>query len=49
MGDLNQEWKDAEAAARNKPDLKALEAGVKRWFDRQEQHASQNSSRRISQ
>ncbi len=41
VGDLNQEWKDAEVAAHNKPDLKALDAGVKEWFDHQEQHAGQ--------
>ena len=33
VGDLNQEWKDAQAAAQQKPDLKALDAGVKAWFD----------------
>ncbi len=33
LGDLNQEWQEAQAAAATRPDLKALEAEVKAWFD----------------
>jgi alpha-D-xyloside xylohydrolase len=33
LGDLNREWQEALEAARKKPDLKALDAEVKRWFD----------------
>jgi len=32
VGDLNQEWKDAQAAAAQKPDLAALDAQVAEWF-----------------
>lgn len=32
LGDLNQEWQDAVAIARKRPDLKALEAEVNDWF-----------------
>jgi alpha-D-xyloside xylohydrolase len=31
LGDLNQEWKDARAAAERRPDLAALETEVKEW------------------
>jgi alpha-glucosidase (family GH31 glycosyl hydrolase) len=34
LGDLNQEWKDAVAAAATRPDLKKLDAELKTWFDR---------------
>jgi alpha-D-xyloside xylohydrolase len=34
LGDLNQEWKDAQAIAAKKPDLKALDAELKAWWDR---------------
>jgi alpha-D-xyloside xylohydrolase len=33
-GDLNQEYRESVEIARKKPDLKALEAEVKVWFDR---------------
>lgn len=33
LGDLNQEWEDAVAAAHQKPDLKMLDAGVRQWFE----------------
>ena len=33
LGDLNQEWQDAQAAAATRPDIKPLEAKVKAWFD----------------
>jgi hypothetical protein len=33
LGDLNQEWRDAQAAAATRPDLKTLDAGVREWFD----------------
>jgi alpha-D-xyloside xylohydrolase len=33
LGDLNQEWADAWAIAQKRPDLKALDAGAKAWFD----------------
>jgi alpha-glucosidase (family GH31 glycosyl hydrolase) len=32
LGDLEQEWQDAQAAARTRPDLAALEQSVKDWF-----------------
>jgi hypothetical protein len=34
LGDLNREWSEALAAANTRPDLKALDAGVRAWFDR---------------
>jgi len=34
LGDLNREWSDALVAASTRPDLKALDAGVREWFDR---------------
>jgi alpha-D-xyloside xylohydrolase len=33
-GDLNQEWKDAQAIAEKKPDLKALDAELRVWWDK---------------
>jgi alpha-D-xyloside xylohydrolase len=33
LGDLNQEWRDAVAAARTRPDLKKLDAEVRQWFE----------------
>jgi len=38
LGDLNKEWQDSVEAAHNRPDLKALDAGVKQWFDKHSQH-----------
>jgi alpha-glucosidase (family GH31 glycosyl hydrolase) len=32
LGDLNKEWQESVSIARMKPDLKALDAGVKDWF-----------------
>ncbi len=32
LGDLDREYADAQAAARQRPDLKALDAGVAAWF-----------------
>jgi alpha-glucosidase (family GH31 glycosyl hydrolase) len=34
LGDLNQEYKESKAIAEKRPDLKALEAEVKAWFER---------------
>ncbi len=34
LGDLNKEWNDAVAAANTRPDLKALDAEVKAWFEK---------------
>jgi hypothetical protein len=34
LGDLNQEWSDAVAAANTRPDLKQLDAEVKAWFEK---------------
>jgi alpha-glucosidase (family GH31 glycosyl hydrolase) len=34
LGDLNQEWADAVAAAAVRPDLKKLDADLKAWFDK---------------
>jgi alpha-D-xyloside xylohydrolase len=34
LGDLNREWSDARVAANTRPDLKALDAGVREWFER---------------
>jgi alpha-D-xyloside xylohydrolase len=33
LGDLNQEWKESQAIAEKKPDLKKLDAELKQWFD----------------
>ena len=33
LGDLNREYRESVEIARKKPDLKALEAGVKSWFE----------------
>jgi alpha-glucosidase (family GH31 glycosyl hydrolase) len=35
LGDLNREWSESVAAAHNRPDIKALDAGVKDWFNQQ--------------
>jgi alpha-D-xyloside xylohydrolase len=32
LGDLNLEWREAQAAAAVRPDLKALDASVREWF-----------------
>jgi hypothetical protein len=40
LGDLNKEWQDAQAAAHRRPDLKALDAQVKAWFDDEPHQAS---------
>lgn len=34
LGDLNLEWKQSHAIAERKPDLKALDAELKEWWDR---------------
>jgi alpha-glucosidase (family GH31 glycosyl hydrolase) len=34
LGDLNQEWSDAVAAANTRPDLKQLDAEVREWFEK---------------
>jgi alpha-D-xyloside xylohydrolase len=33
LGDLNQEWKESKAIADKRPDLKALDAELRHWFD----------------
>ena len=33
-GDLNQEWKESHAIAEKKPDLKALDAELKAWWEK---------------
>ena len=33
LGDLNQEWREAKAIADKKPDLRVLDAELRRWFD----------------
>jgi alpha-glucosidase (family GH31 glycosyl hydrolase) len=40
LGDLNQEWKESLEIAQKKPDLKALDAEVKAWFDKYQQQQS---------
>jgi len=35
LGDLNKEWKDAVDIAAKRPDLKALDAELKTWWDNQ--------------
>ncbi len=37
VGDLQKEWKDSQAIAQSKPDLAALDAQVKTWFDKYQQ------------
>jgi alpha-D-xyloside xylohydrolase len=37
LGDLNREYAEALALAQKKPDLKALDAGVRVWFERLKQ------------
>jgi len=32
LGDLPREWEDAQRIARERPNLRALEADVTRWF-----------------
>jgi alpha-D-xyloside xylohydrolase len=34
LGNLHQEWKESHAAAEKRPDLKALDAELKAWWDR---------------
>jgi alpha-D-xyloside xylohydrolase len=33
LGDLNEEWREARAAAATRPDLKALDFSVSQWFE----------------
>jgi alpha-D-xyloside xylohydrolase len=33
VGDLNQEWKESLELAEKRPDLKSLDADLKKWFD----------------
>ena len=33
LGDLNKEWKESLAIAGQRPDLKMLDAELKRWFE----------------
>jgi alpha-D-xyloside xylohydrolase len=35
LGDLNQEWKESQEIAAKKPDLKALDAELKAWWEKQ--------------
>ena len=41
LGDLNREWKVSHAIAERKPDLKALDAELKAWWDRRKAGAKQ--------
>jgi alpha-D-xyloside xylohydrolase len=34
LGDLNREWKESQAIAEKKPDLKALDADLKAWWEK---------------
>lgn len=34
LGDLNKEWQESSEIAQKKPDLKALDAELKEWFDK---------------
>jgi hypothetical protein len=34
LGDLNKEWEESKAIAEKRPDLKALDAEVKAWWDK---------------
>jgi len=34
LSNLNQLWRESVEIARKKPDLKALEASVKMWFEK---------------
>jgi alpha-D-xyloside xylohydrolase len=36
LGDLNKEWQESHAIAEHKPDLKALDAELKAWFDQRQ-------------
>jgi alpha-glucosidase (family GH31 glycosyl hydrolase) len=40
VGDLNKEWKESQAIAQTKPDLAALDAQVKAWFEKYQQQAA---------
>jgi len=37
LGDLNQEYRESLAIAERKPDLKALDAQLKAWFEKHQQ------------
>jgi alpha-D-xyloside xylohydrolase len=39
LGDLNKEWAESQAIAQTRPDLKALDAEVKAWFEKYKQTA----------
>ena len=34
LGNLNQEWQESVKIAQKKPDLRALDAEVKAWFEK---------------
>ncbi len=40
LGDLNQEWRESLAAAQQRPDLKALDAELKTWFEKSKQQGA---------
>ncbi len=40
LGDLNQEWKESQAIAAKKPDLKTLDAELKAWWDKRKARAA---------
>jgi alpha-glucosidase (family GH31 glycosyl hydrolase) len=39
LGDLNREYQESLQIAQKKPDLKLLDAGVKQWFEKNQQEA----------
>jgi alpha-D-xyloside xylohydrolase len=41
LGDLNREWKESQEIAARRPDLKALDAEVKAWFEKYQRSAAQ--------
>lgn len=40
LGDLNQEWQESLAIAQKRPDLKALDAELKAWFEKSKQQGT---------
>ncbi len=40
LGDLNQQWQESREIAQKKPDLKALDAEVRKWFDENKQNGA---------
>jgi len=49
LGDLNQEWNESLEIANKRPDLKMLQAEVRKWFEKQRRSGTPENQDRINQ